>query len=120
MARSPSHFSSYAQVSSSAGNRAAGAGVIGRTRSGIGVQPGSGGSIRWIIQSLPLVWNSTYRPDTRLPCRTTMTSLSRHLLVTVVPRSEVGMRPPPLLVFGNTPEESAHSQGRPLAFYVIR
>ena len=54
---------------------------IGLILSGIDVQPGSAGSIRWIIQFFPPVRNSTYRPATRLPWRSTMTSSSRHFSV---------------------------------------
>ena len=53
---------------------------IGSIRSGIGSRSGSsGGSIRWIIQFLPPVLNSTYLPRTRSPWKVTITSLSRHL-----------------------------------------
>jgi hypothetical protein len=78
----PSQASSYAQEPSSGGSRLPSAGGAGSTRSGIGVQPSGAGSIRWIIQFLPSVRNSTYRPDTRAPDRTIMTSLSRHFSVT--------------------------------------
>ena len=35
--------------------------------------------MRWIIQFLPLVWNSAYLPWTRSPWKVTITSSSRHL-----------------------------------------
>jgi hypothetical protein len=38
----------------------------------------SGGSMRWIIQSLPLVRKSAYLPRTRSPWKTAITSSSRN------------------------------------------
>ena len=59
IARTPSHLISYAQPPSSGGSGPVRA-SIGAIRSGIGSRSGSsGGSIRWIIQSSPLVRNST-------------------------------------------------------------
>jgi hypothetical protein len=39
----------------------------------------SGGSMRWIIQSLPRVRNKTWRPRTRSPWKVTITSRSENL-----------------------------------------
>ncbi len=102
-ARSPPHASSYPHcgvIGWQSFDRVASIGLI---LSGIGVQPGSAGSIRWIIQFLPPVRNSTYRPVTRLPWSPTMTSSSRHFSVVYVPRSKIVIRPAPYSPSGIAP-----------------
>ena len=51
--------------------------------------------MRWIIQFLPPVRNSTYFPRTRSPWKVTITSLSRHLWTSNVPRSKIFIVPAP-------------------------
>jgi hypothetical protein len=81
--RRPPQPNSIAQVvPERAGNRERFTGNIGSTDAGSGCHVGSaGGSIRCTIQSRSLVWNSTYRPVTRVPCSTILTSRSVHFSV---------------------------------------
>ena len=51
--------------------------------------------MRWIIQFFPSVLNRTYFPRTRSPWNVTMTSLSRHLWTSNVPRSKIFIVPAP-------------------------
>ena len=51
--------------------------------------------MRWIIQFFPPVRNRTYLPLTRSPWKVTITSLSRHLCTSKVPRSKIFIVPAP-------------------------
>src|SRR5438105_6374228 len=108
----PSHSNSKPHGSSGLGTLSASLAIIGTSLSGIALRSGScGGSIRWIIQFSPLVWNSTYRPCRRLPWRTTMTSRSDHFSVSYVPSSQINTWPPPYSPFGISPANLKYSSG---------
>src|SRR6266699_4763210 len=110
-ARTPSHFISYAQCSSSFG-RLPSVASIGRTSSGIGCQSSrDGASMRWIIQFLPPVWNSTNLPSVRSPCSTTLTSRSVHFSVSYVPWSQIVTWPAPYSPWPMLPSNVPYSSG---------
>ena len=76
MVRTPSHLISKAQPSPSAGSCPAVA-SMGLMDVGNG-SARVDGPWRWIIQLPSLVWNSTKPPETRVPWRTNLTSVSVH------------------------------------------
>src|SRR6266851_1865891 len=112
IARMPSHLNSKPQASSGVGSLGASLASIGSTFCGMGLRSGScGGSMRWIIQSFPVVWKRTYRPFSRLPWRTTMTSRSDHLIGSYVPSSQISTCPPPYSPLGISPANLKYSSG---------
>src|SRR5213593_4315294 len=108
----PSHLNSNPHASSGVGRRATSLAIMGTIPDGIGFRSGSwGGSMRWIIQSLPRVWKSTYRPCSRLPLRSTITSRLDHLTGSYVPSSQIFTVPPPYSPFGISPANLKYSSG---------
>src|SRR5260370_463094 len=112
IARMPSHLTSNPHASSGVGSLEVSLASIGSIFCGIGLRSGScGGSMRWIIQSFPLVWKRTYRPFSRLPWRTIMPSRSDHLIGSYVPSSQIRTCPPPYSPLGISPANLKYSSG---------